>query len=262
MMDQIQLDDVTFMYPEAKDPVFRDLTLTLPGGITSLVGQNGTGKSTLLLLAGGNIVPREGKVLIHGVDTRDIRDPAIRQQYVSFVYQNMEFETEENIEPLLYYVYENGHCPQKNDDFITTLVKVFELTPVLGKKTQEVSKGELQRVILAFSLLYGSKIIMMDEPVFAMEQNQKYKALEFFHDYAKKEKVSIYYSAHELELTEKYSDYMLLLYKSGNIKLGLTGEVFTKENIEEAYQIPYHMLRTKEAVYRALLEKGEYPGQK
>jgi ABC-type cobalamin/Fe3+-siderophores transport system ATPase subunit len=133
---------------------------------------------------------------------------------------------------------------------------------VLGKKTQEASKGELQRIILAFSLLYGSKIIMMDEPFFAMEQNQKIQAMEFFLDYAEKEKVSIYYSAHELELTEKYSDYMLLFYKDGNIKLGPTKEVFIKENIEEAYQIPYHMLKTKEAVYRSLLEKGEYPGQK
>jgi ABC-type bacteriocin/lantibiotic exporter with double-glycine peptidase domain len=126
MMDQIQLDRVTFTYPEADTPVFRDLSLNLPGGITSLVGQNGTGKSTLLLLAGGNIVPQEGRVLIHDVDTRDIRDPAIRQKYVSFIYQNMEFETEEKIEPLLHYVYENGHCEQKNDDFISTLVKVFE----------------------------------------------------------------------------------------------------------------------------------------
>lgn len=261
-MDQIRLDNITYTYPEANKPVFRDLTLTLPGGITSLVGQNGTGKSTLLLLAGGILVPQTGEVFIYNVNTRDIRDPAIRQQYVSFIYQNMEFETEENIEPLLHYVYEHGHCKKKEEGFIKTLAAAFDLTPIMGKKTQDISKGELQRVILAFSLLYGSRIIMMDEPVFAMEQNQKIKAMEFFHDYANKENVSIYFSAHELELTEKFSDYMLIFDKQRNIRLGPTDEICTKDNLEQAYQIPYNMLKTKEALYRTLLEKGKYPGQK
>jgi ABC-type cobalamin/Fe3+-siderophores transport system ATPase subunit len=260
-MDQIRIDNITYTYPETLDPVFENLSITLPPGITSLAGQNGTGKSTLLLLAGGILLPQTGSVCVHNIDTRDIRDETIRQRYVSFVYQNMEFETEETIEPLLHYVYDHGYCENKNDNFITTLITVFELTPVLGKKTQDISKGELQRVILAFSLLYGSKIIMMDEPVFAMEQHQKIKALEFFHDYAKKEKVSMYYSVHELELTEKYSDYMLLFDKKRNIRLGPTDEIFTKENLEQAYQIPYSMLKTKEALYRSLLEKGTYPGQ-
>ena len=47
------------------------------------------------------------------------------------------------------------------------------LEKCLSRKTMEVSKGELQRTILAFSLLYGSRILIMDEPIFALEAYQK-----------------------------------------------------------------------------------------
>jgi ABC-type cobalamin/Fe3+-siderophores transport system ATPase subunit len=258
-MDEIILDNITFGYPETKRPVFKHLSLSLPAGVISFVGQNGTGKSTLFLLAGGVLLPQEGRVLIQSVDTQHLREEEKRQQYVSLIYQNMEFETGETIESLLHFVYGKGHCENKSDDFLYELIKIFELNPVLNKKTQDISKGELQRTILAFSLLYGSKIVMMDEPVFAMEQYQKEKAMRFIHDYSKKSGISIFYSVHELDLTEKYSEFMLLFYKNGKIHLGPTRELFTKENLEEAYQIPYTMLKTKETLYRELLEKRSRP---
>ncbi|MBN2443573.1 MAG: ABC transporter ATP-binding protein [Spirochaetales bacterium] len=262
MDNLILLDTITFHYPDMEGPVFENLSLSLPAGITSLLGQNGTGKSTLLLLAGGTLVPEKGRVLIQGIDTRDLRDERERQRYVSFIYQNLEFESEEPVEKLLHFVYENGYLETREDDFIKRLIDVFELSSTLKKKTQETSKGEFQRVLLAFSLLYGSKIIMMDEPVFALEQYQKIKALTFICEYARKNNISVFYSAHELELTEKFSDYLILIDKKRNIRLGPTQELFTKEHLEEAYQIPYGMLKTKESVYRTLLDKGVYPEQK
>lgn len=253
-MDEIVIDDITFTYPDTEQPVFTNLSLTLPRGVTSFVGQNGTGKSTLFLLAGGVLLPQKGRVLIQTIDTQNLREEKKRQQYVSLIYQNMEFETEENIGTLLHFVYENGFCENRGDDFIKDLIKVFELEPILDKKTQEVSKGELQRTILAFSLLYGSKIIMMDEPIFTMEQYQKEKAMKFLLEYSKRTGISIFYSVHELDITRAFSEFMLLFYKNGQIRLGPTSELFTKNNLEEAYQIPYNMLKTKETLYRGLLE--------
>ena len=151
---EIRLENVSFYYPETEQLVFNDLSIDLPRGIATLVGQNGTGKSTLLLLAAGILLPVEGTVFIRGIDTRNLREEQERQRHVSFVYQNMEFETEESIGNLLEYVHENGFHETKDPDLISELVEVCELEKVLGKKTQEVSKGELQRTIIAFSLLY------------------------------------------------------------------------------------------------------------
>jgi ABC-type cobalamin/Fe3+-siderophores transport system ATPase subunit len=251
---EIRLEKVSYYYPETEQLVFNDLSIELPKGVTTLVGQNGTGKSTLLLLAAGILLPVEGTVYLQEIDTRDLREEQERQRYVSFVYQNMEFETEETIGDLLEYVHENGFHETKDSGLVSNLVDVCELNKVLRKKPQDVSKGELQRTIVAFSLLYGSRIIMLDEPIFALEEYQKHRIMDFLVDYSRAQEVSLYYSVHELDISEKYSDYLLLFHKNGKLELGQTKQLFTKGNIEEAYEVPYIMLKRKEAIYREALQ--------
>jgi ABC-type cobalamin/Fe3+-siderophores transport system ATPase subunit len=254
-LSEILFDHVSYFYPESKQLVFSDLSLELPRGVVTLVGQNGTGKSTLLLLASGLLLPTEGRVALRGVDTRELREEAGRQRHVSFVYQNMEFETEEPVGALLEYVHDHGYHERKDPALRAALIEVCELQKVLSKRTQELSKGELQRAIVAFSLLYGSRILMMDEPIFALEDRQKTRVMEFLLDYVHRQSLSLYYSVHELEVSRKYSDYLLLFYKEGPPRLGPTETLFTREEIEKAYQVPYILLKRKEALIREGLLK-------
>ncbi|MGA2975908.1 MAG: ABC transporter ATP-binding protein [Spirochaetia bacterium] len=253
METEIVFDRVSFRYPETESDIFTELDLELPAGIISLVGQNGTGKSTLLLLASGRLLPTDGRVLIRGKDTRDLRDESERQNLVSFIYQNMEFDTEEPVGRLLAFVYENGLLRGSKKETIAELIDVFELAPLLERRTQEVSKGELQRTILAFSLLYGSPLLAMDEPIFALEDRQKLKAMDFLARSARQGGVSLYYSVHELDISRKYSDFILLFSKQGIPRLGATTEIFTRETIEKAYEVPFDMLKKREELYRKYL---------
>lgn len=255
---EIAFEHVSFRWVDEDDaaaatPVFANLNLGLPRGVVSLVGQNGTGKSTLLALAAGSVVPDEGRVVVRGVDTRSLRDERERQRYVSFIFQNMEFETEEPIGDLLEQVHDGGFHPVKRPGFVGELVKVFELDAVLGRRTQQVSKGELQRAILAFSLLYGSPLLVMDEPIFALDDGQKQRALEYLCDYSRREGISLYYSLHELDLSQRYSDWLLLFRRSEAPQLGPTSELFTRQTIEQAYEVPYDMLKRREELYRKVL---------
>ena len=250
---EINLENVSFYYPDTVRLVFSDLSIGLPRGITTLVGQNGTGKSTLLRLAAGVLLPVQGSVLLRGIDTRALRGDQERYRHVSLVEQNIEFETEECIGDLLANVHENGFHETKDPGLVSELVEVCELNKVLSRKTQEVSKGELQRTIIAFSLLYGSKILMFDEPIFALEDYQKHRLMKYLVEYAKSRNLSLYYSVHELDISEKYSDYLLLFHKNGRIELGATSRLFNRGNIEEAFEVPYVMLKRKEAIYREYL---------
>ncbi len=254
-MSEIRFEGVSFSYPESAGPVFEDLDLDLPAGTVSLMGQNGTGKSTFLLLAGGSLLPDRGRVLLHGVDTAGLRDEQERQRHVSMIVQNLEFESEEPIGALLEYVYANGFHERRDPDLIPRLVEVFELAPVLGKRTQQVSKGELQRAILAFSLLYGSKILLMDEPVFALEDYQKTRALDFVTAWARERSLSIFFSLHELELSRRYADYILLFFRDSLPVLGPTEAVFNREMLEKAYEFPFALLKKKESLFRETLRK-------
>lgn len=253
-MNEFILKDITYTYPDMEEPTLKNFSVEIPTGVTSVIGENGTGKSTMLLLAGGVVLPESGDVFIGGKNTKDFTSMEERQAAVSFVFQNMEFESEEPSGDLLQYVYENGFHKEKKESFLQELIQVFELSDVLTRKTQEVSKGELQRIIMAFSLLYGSKSLIMDEPVFALEDYQKEKALEYLSDYSLKNDMSLLFCAHELNLCEKYSDNACILLRDEKPIVGKTKDVFTKENLEAAYNVPLAMLKHKESLHRDILE--------
>jgi ABC-type cobalamin/Fe3+-siderophores transport system ATPase subunit len=196
------------------------------------------------------VYPRKGTITLFDKNTTELQDETEKNRYASFIYQNMEFETEEPVGTLIDYVYENGFYETKNDTFKKELIDVMELTPVLQKKTQEISKGQLQRTIIAFSLLYGSKSIMMDEPIFALEEYQKERIMGYLTEFARETGVSVYYSAHELDITRKFSTHMVLFFKDGNIMEGPTDELYERELLEKAYDVPLDMLKLKESMFR------------
>lgn len=255
MTPEIVFQHVRFRYPDGNEDIFSGLDLQLPAGIVSLVGQNGTGKSTLLLLASGRLLPTEGRVLIRGQDTRELTDEPERQKLVSFIYQNMEFETEEPIGTLLRFVKDRGSLRGQPPALIEGLAEVFELAPILQRRMQEVSKGELQRAILAFSLLYGSPLLAMDEPIFALEERQKKTVMAHLAGLARAGTLSIYYSAHELDLSREFSDHIVLFSKNAPPRIGPTSQIFTREVIENAYEVPFHLLKRREELYRSYLVK-------
>jgi iron complex transport system ATP-binding protein len=246
---------VHFQYPEGEVPVFSNFSATLPTGFVSLVGPNGAGKSTLMLLAAGRLMPQEGTITLLGRDTRLFASEDERNAYASFIYQNMEFETEEPLGALLEQVYAGGFHAMKGEDFYREVLSVFELTILRNRPLARLSKGEMQRTLLAFAALYGSRSIFMDEPVFAMEDRQKEAALDFFRSYQKATGITIYVSLHELDLTKKYAETVLLFKKDRSIDMGSPAELLTPSHLEEAYGVPAAMLKQKEYLDRKKLKE-------
>lgn len=263
----IEFDSVSFAYPPEEEQdravsVFEDFSIEIPSGVTTLVGPNGVGKSTLMLLAGGRLMPDEGRVLLLGEDTTQFAtaDPtpeleARRNQHASFIYQNMEFETEDPVKELLQVVLEAGNVQGDATGFLDDIEEALELESCLDRRTQELSKGELQRTIIAFSLLYGSPVILMDEPIFALEEPQKDRVFSFLMEYARSNELTVLYSAHNIDLSAKYSDQTLLLFKEGAVTLGPTPEVFVREKLEEAFEAPYDTLYQRQSLYRDMLNR-------
>ena len=196
----ISIKNILFGYQEDKD-VFKDFSLEIPPGVTTFIGQNGTGKSTMMLLAAGRLFPESGDIVLLGKNTKDIEDEEELNSKASIIYQNMEFDTDETIENLLAYVYKSGHHSETADEvLINEIVDVLELKQSLNKKVNIASKGEMQRIVISFALLFGSPIILMDEPVFALENHQKDRVFKYVVDYAHKHNRHIIYSIHDIEI--------------------------------------------------------------
>ena len=277
-MDFLSFDNVSFTYPPVDNqletdengqpiipaPVFDYFSASLPGGFVSLIGPNASGKSTFLLLAGGRLNPQQGKVLLFGEDIAGVSEER-RNELASFIYQNMEFDQDEPVGELLETVYSAGYHDKnaaKNASLFEDVLSVFELKSVLNHKLTGISKGEIQRVLLAFSILYGSKSIFMDEPMFAMEDRQKHTAMQFIRDYSKNYGVPVYIAMHELDLSRKYAENVLLFYPDRSMDFGTPEEVLTNEALEKAYGVPAAMLRETESLTRNALKESSEAGLK
>lgn len=272
-MEFLEFNDVSFTYPPVEgdldengnqripSPVFEHFSGTLPGGqFISLVGQNGCGKTTFLMLASGRLAPDSGSVTLLQKNPA-LLDGESKNLLASVIYQNMEFESDQTVSELLAQVYQNGalkgHAAGVLDstkDLLEEAIDVFELESVLNHALTHLSKGEIQRVILGFSILYGSASIFMDEPMFAMEDKQKESALSYLKTFVKKTGTTIYCSMHELDLTKKYADQVLLFYPNRDMSFGTPSEVLTDEDLEKAYKVPAAMLKQKETLTRDQLK--------
>ena len=266
----IDFENVSFTYPAVEGdldsdgkqiipaPVFEHFTAQLPGGFTSLIGPNGSGKSTFLMLASGRLVPQEGSIHLFGKQIPLLNEEQ-KNLLASVMYQNMEFETEEKVEQLLKFVYENGSLKAKasaiknGGDLYDEVVSVFELKNVMNHGLTKLSKGEIQRTLLAFSLLYGSKSIFMDEPLFAMEEPQKNSSLEYLRLFCEKTSVPVYISMHELDLSRRYAQNVMLFFPNRDITFGSPDEILVDEDLEKAYGFPASMLKNKEDMTREQL---------
>jgi ABC-type multidrug transport system ATPase subunit len=251
----VRFSRVEYGYREDEPPVFSGVDLSVPEGVTALVGPNGAGKTTFLLLAGGRIIPSGGSVRLFGRETTQLREESERNRYASFIYQNMEFETDAPVGDLLETVYAQGHFDEKAPGLISELRDVLELEGTLRRRLQQLSKGEMQRVIIAFAVLYGSKSLLMDEPIFALEQYQKERVMDYLTAFAGESGMSVLYSLHELDISRRYADRVLLLPAQGSPELGPVDQMLSREKLEDAYEVPYDYLRRRQEFFREGLLK-------
>lgn len=174
----IQFEKVSFSYPGANQKAVDDVSFTIPQGNTvALVGASGGGKTTI-----ARLVPRfweatEGKVLIGGINVREIA-PEELMKYISFVFQSTKlFKTSllENIK------YGNPDATMEEVERAVDMAQCREiinklplgLNTKIGTEGTYLSGGEQQRIVLARAILKNAPIIVLDEATaFADPENE------------------------------------------------------------------------------------------
>lgn len=245
-------------------PLFSDLSLELPVGMTFFVGPNGIGKSTLMVLAGARIAPQRGDVRVFGRDTaswtRVAPTPAAeeeRNRLVSFIYQNMELESDAPLGELLAAVGDAAGAPAADVDDVC---RVADLNARLDRPLQELSKGEHQRALVAMSILYRSPVLFLDEPLFAAEPRHADSLYELLAARARSappgEPLSaIFLSVHDVEVARRWASGVVLFDGDGTITVGEPQELLRRERLERAFAAPWDTLYERQRLFRELLTR-------
>ena len=171
----IVFNDVSFTYPNAAQPALRRVSLQLhAGAFTLVVGESGTGKSTLLRCING-LVPHfsggqlagEVRVVIGSNQLDPVRlGPEVMSQYVGFVLQDPEAQfVMDTVEDEIAFGLENRALPRSEIRVrVEEVLDLLDLEPLRARKLETLSGGERQRVAIASVLALRPQVLVLDEP--------------------------------------------------------------------------------------------------
>jgi len=138
-----------------------------PKEFVSIVGQSGTGKTTLVRLITAEIKPTKGRVIIGGWDITNISShaiPTLRRQ-IGTVFQDFKLLPKKTVfENIAFALQVCGVSSSRIKDVIPQVLKIVNLEGKAGRYPNNLSGGEQQRVAIARALVHRPKILLADEP--------------------------------------------------------------------------------------------------
>lgn len=155
----IELQDVTFGY-DARRTALEVPSLSIPAGVTLVVGQNGSGKSTLLRLIAGVDPPSRGTIRIDSLDLW--RDEVEARRKLAYVPETPELTPYATIADVLQLVASLRGAAMESVVNALDRVGLFELA---GRTVRELSMGQRRRAMLASALVGEPRVIILDEPL-------------------------------------------------------------------------------------------------
>lgn len=202
--------------------ILKDMNLRIEKGeIVSILGPSGCGKTTLLNMILGITDPDNGKLMFQG---EDITRVPMEKRGFNIVFQDYALFPNLN-------VYSNITYGLRNKPDISTRQEVEELIDLLGlrehltKKIEQLSGGQKQRVALARTMVMKPKILLLDEPLSALDGVIKESIKERIKKIAREYQLTTIIVTHDPEEALTLSDKVLILNKGGIAQFGTPDEI-------------------------------------
>ena len=228
----IELKDVYFQYNKISEPTIRDLSFKVyKGEIYSILGGNGTGKSTTLSLVARQRKPQRGKIFINNIEMKKYNNKSLYENNLALLPQNPQslfvFETvKEDLEEVLILKNKDRKYIDKE---VKRVSKLLDIEHLLEHHPYDLSGGELQRAGMAKVMLLNPKIILLDEPTKGLDAYCKEKIgkmLMKLRDMG----VTIVVVSHDIEFSARYSDRCAMFFDGSIVSEGTPREFFLGNN--------------------------------
>ena len=213
----VRLEHVTHRF--GTFTALEDVSLkVMPGEFVTLLGQSGSGKSTMLRIIAGLTTPSEGRIFIDG---RDVSDAPTQRRGIGFVFQNYA------LFPHL-TVFENIAYPlriraMKGPELQRRVEKVLARINLLGfgdRYAAQLSGGQQQRVAVARALVYEPSVLLMDEPLGALDRKlRKHMQIEL-RQLQQDLHISCIYVTHDQEEALTMSDRIAVMQAGRILQIG------------------------------------------
>ncbi|MDO4467764.1 MAG: energy-coupling factor transporter ATPase [Bacillota bacterium] len=254
-MEAIKVTDLTFSYDQEKD-VIKNVSFSIPkGSYTTIVGHNGSGKSTIAKLLIGLLEAKSGKIEIMGKELSEDTVYDIRGN-VGIVFQNPDNQfIGSTVADDIAFGLENHCVPQeKMEGIIHEVASQVHMTKYLNSEPTKLSGGQKQRVAIAGVLAIEPEIVIFDESTSMLDPQGKAVINKQIQKLHKNKNMTVLSITHDMEEVAQ-SEYVIVL-KEGQIALeGSPKEVFSSGQLEGMkLHLPFAMSFSQKLVNEGILE--------
>lgn len=221
------LDDVSFQIKEKK--------------ITTFLGANGCGKSTLFQLMTKNLLPDQGKVLLDGKNIINMNQKSFAKK-VACVHQNNQAAGDITVEKLVSYgrtpyLSMFGALSKEDKMYVEWAMEAADIIKYKDREVGRLSGGQKQRVFIAMALSQKTEILFLDEPTTYLDIRYQIELLEMIQRLNRDYQITIVMVLHDMNHAVYYSDEIIGLKDGGVYIQGDPAEVIHSESIEHIYGI-------------------------
>ena len=210
------------------DDFMLDAKFTIPDkGITVVFGDSGSGKTTLLRVIAGLEKSDDGYLKVgDSVWQKGDNFVPTHKRQIGYVFQDAALFDHLDVKGNLGYVIKR--TDGLNKDFIESIYTLLEIKSLLNRSTVQLSGGEKQRVAIARALLANPKILLLDEPLSALDLKRKNEILPYLDSLHNQLDIPILYVTHSQDETSRLADHLMLIENGKIIGNGPVNEMLTR----------------------------------
>ena len=228
-MNPIEIKNLNFSYDQTQD-VVKDVSFVVKkGSYTTLIGHNGSGKSTIAKLIIGLLEKEKGSILIDGEELRLETIEGIRRK-IGIVFQNPDNQfIGATVRDDIAFGLENHQvAPSEMDEIIENYAKEVGMSEYLDHEPTRLSGGQKQRVAIAGILSMKPEILILDEATSMLDPEGKEDINNLVKQLHKENNMTILSITHDVEEVLK-SDHVIVMYEGRIVKDGTPSEVMKNE---------------------------------
>lgn len=216
-----------------------DVEFSAPPGITIIFGPSGSGKTTLLECVAGLVTPDEGRVQVGEqlwFDAQQKANLPVSRREVGYVFQDLalfpHLTADQNIRYGLSHLSRDSR-KQRSEAMLAS----FRIAHLRDQLPRQISGGERQRVALARALVIDPRLLLLDEPLAALDLPTKARILEDLREWNRAHRIPVLYVTHSREEVFALGERVLVLEKGRIIAQGTPHEVMRAPRNETVAQL-------------------------
>ena len=236
----IEVQNISFAY--GKQNVLRHVSFTLDYGmVLGILGNNGAGKSTLITCLNKILRPNDGRVLLDDVDILKMGRMEMAR-LVAYVPQKAETTQSTVYDTALLgrRPYIKWSMSQEDLDICDRVMEQLGIESIKLRPINELSGGEVQKVMLARALVQQPKLLLLDEPTSNLDPRNQHEIMNLIHNMAKEQNFAVITVIHDLNLAARYCDRFLFM-KDGTVFSYGGADAMTRDTIKSVYGIDAHI---------------------